>query len=186
METKSRKVSVPVKLPKYLPPDDVRKLWKSVNNYRWRFLIQTLYFAGLRATECSLLTDSSINIKEKYVIINWNTAKRKTERQIVVCQEYLDLAKEFMNIPREQERWFPWSRTRIWQKLKGYMLAAGFARDVCHPHTLRHSYAVALLTACDRLDLVSDQLGHKNLSSTKIYTKLCVTDRRKRLENVNI
>jgi integrase/recombinase XerD len=54
---------------------------------------------------------------------------------------------------------------------------AGIEREVT-PHTLRHSYATHMLDGGAGLRELQQLLGHTNISSTQIYTK--VSTRRKR------
>ena len=59
----------------------------------------------------------------------------------------------------------------IWQRLKRRSLQAGLATPV-HPHMLRHSFASHLLQSSGDLRAVQELLGHANIGTTQVYTRL--------------
>ncbi len=59
----------------------------------------------------------------------------------------------------------------IWQRLKRRSLDAGLATPV-HPHMLRHSFASHVLQSSGDLRAVQELLGHANISTTQVYTRL--------------
>ena len=59
----------------------------------------------------------------------------------------------------------------IWQRLKRRSLQAGLASPV-HPHMLRHSFASHILQSSQDLRAVQELLGHANISTTQVYTRL--------------
>jgi integrase/recombinase XerC len=59
----------------------------------------------------------------------------------------------------------------IWQRLKRRSLQAGLATPV-HPHMLRHSFASHVLQSSGDLRAVQELLGHANISTTQVYTRL--------------
>jgi integrase/recombinase XerC len=59
----------------------------------------------------------------------------------------------------------------IWQRLKRRSLQAGLATLV-HPHMLRHSFASHLLQSSQDLRAVQELLGHANITTTQVYTRL--------------
>lgn len=59
----------------------------------------------------------------------------------------------------------------IWQRLRQRSLQAGLAAPV-HPHMLRHSFASHILQSSSDLRGVQELLGHANISTTQVYTRL--------------
>ncbi len=59
----------------------------------------------------------------------------------------------------------------VWQRLRQRSLQAGLAAPV-HPHMLRHSFASHVLQSSNDLRGVQELLGHANISTTQIYTRL--------------
>ncbi len=59
----------------------------------------------------------------------------------------------------------------IWQRLKRRSFAAGLATPV-HPHMLRHSFASHVLQSSGDLRAVQELLGHANITTTQVYTRL--------------
>ncbi|MDB5948022.1 MAG: xerC [Ramlibacter sp.] len=63
------------------------------------------------------------------------------------------------------------SAQAVWQRLKQRSLRAGLATPV-HPHMLRHSFASHLLQSSGDLRAVQELLGHANITTTQVYTRL--------------
>jgi integrase/recombinase XerC len=59
----------------------------------------------------------------------------------------------------------------IWARLKRRSLVAGLATPV-HPHMLRHSFASHVLQSSGDLRAVQELLGHANITTTQVYTRL--------------
>ncbi|WP_048440229.1 tyrosine recombinase XerC [Caenimonas sp. SL110] len=59
----------------------------------------------------------------------------------------------------------------IWQRLKRRSLLAGLSTPV-HPHMLRHSFASHMLQSSGDLRAVQELLGHANITTTQVYTRL--------------
>jgi len=63
------------------------------------------------------------------------------------------------------------SAQSIWQRLRQRSLKAGLATPV-HPHMLRHSFASHVLQSSQDLRGVQELLGHANITTTQVYTRL--------------
>jgi integrase/recombinase XerC len=61
--------------------------------------------------------------------------------------------------------------SQVRSRLKGLALQAGLPTHV-HPHMLRHSFASHLLQSSGDLRAVQELLGHANISTTQVYTRL--------------
>ncbi|WP_367847749.1 tyrosine-type recombinase/integrase [Rhodoferax sp. WC2427] len=59
----------------------------------------------------------------------------------------------------------------VWQRLRRRSRLAGTATPV-HPHMLRHSFASHVLQSSGDLRAVQELLGHANISTTQVYTRL--------------
>jgi integrase/recombinase XerC len=59
----------------------------------------------------------------------------------------------------------------IWQRLRRRSLQAGLATPT-HPHMLRHSFASHVLQSSGDLRAVQELLGHANITTTQVYTRL--------------
>ncbi len=63
------------------------------------------------------------------------------------------------------------SAQSVWQRLKRRSLQAGLPSPV-HPHMLRHSFASHILQSSQDLRAVQELLGHANITTTQVYTRL--------------
>ena len=63
------------------------------------------------------------------------------------------------------------SAQSVWSRLRARSLQAGLPAPV-HPHMLRHSFASHVLQSSSDLRAVQELLGHANISTTQVYTRL--------------
>jgi integrase/recombinase XerC len=74
--------------------------------------------------------------------------------------------------PGPQARgWTRLTAQSVWQRLRRRSQLAGTATPV-HPHMLRHSFASHVLQSSGDLRAVQELLGHANISTTQVYTRL--------------
>lgn len=67
---------------------------------------------------------------------------------------------------------FAVDRSNFANKMKELGKKAGLPADICHPHSLRHTFAVNQLIAGSTIDTIGKLLGHTDQKTTDIYTQL--------------
>jgi len=183
-------------LPKALNVDDAVQLaqHRPDNTDPWlqardTAMVELLYSSGLRVGELIGLDVQASSHAKGW--IDFQTAqahvlgKGAKRRSVPVGQQALMalqawLALRLAGLPTnavEQTALFVGQRgTRltaqsVWQRLRLRGLQAGIATPV-HPHMLRHSFASHVLQSSGDLRGVQELLGHANISTTQVYTRL--------------
>lgn len=177
------------KVPAFLTIEEMTELFNIPNmRLRDRAMIELLYSSGLRIQE--LL---SLNLKNIDYISNLVTVRGKgdKERIVPVGDKSLSAIREYINERRAQglpydinsplflnsqaKRLDQRSARRV---INNWFIKAGITKKVS-PHTLRHTFATHILDrGCD-LRSVQEMLGHKNLSTTQIYTHVTIESLKK-------
>ena len=147
-------------------------------------LIEIIYSGGLRISEaiglnledCDLISDiMKVRGKGKKERIAAIGKPARTALRHYLRIRSLRTGNERPNAPLFVNRFGTRLTPRSFQRnLKKYLIFAGLPPDLT-PHKLRHSFATHLLDAGADLRAVQEMLGHKNLSTTQIYTHVSVT-----------
>jgi len=180
-------------LPHPLSLDEVQRLLmeparsSTPKGLRDRALLELMYATGMRASEVVGLEIGAVDLEARTVRCLGKGNKERIlplyERAREALSVYLENGRARLLRGRDETALFvnhrgrPLTRQGLWMLVKEYALAAGIEREVT-PHTLRHSFATHLLDGGAGLREVQQLLGHTNISSTQIYTK--VSTRRKR------
>ena len=176
-------------LPEFLTSAEVDRLKDSIDlskpeGHRNRAIIEVLFSCGLRVSELVNLKLSQIFRKEQFVRI---LGKGSKERLVPVSEtafHEIDLYMPWRNSlkikPGEEDYLFlnrrgaHLTRTMILIMLKQQADEAGIQKTIS-PHTLRHSFATALLEGGADLRVIQALLGHESIGTTEIYTHLSDT-----------
>ena len=147
--------------------------------FRDRTMLEVLYATGLRVSELVALGTASLSMRQGLVRV---TGKGGRERLVPLGEEALDWLDRFARGPRAEilagrlaEAVFPtrrgaaMTRQAFWVLVKRYAARAGIVHPVT-PHTLRHAFATHLLNHGADLRVIQLLLGHRDISTTQIYT----------------
>lgn len=182
-------------LPEYLSVAEVDMMEKAIDLSRWegprnKAIIEVLFSCGLRVSELINLKLSDIFEEEKFVRI---LGKGSKERLVPISSSalrelhlwYID--RNLMTVkPGEEDYVFlnrrgaHLTRQMILIMIKRAALDAGIRKTIS-PHTLRHSFATALLRGGADLRAIQALLGHEDIGTTEVYTHLETSDLRREI-----
>jgi site-specific recombinase XerD len=134
-------------------------------------ILYLLFYSGLRVGELCNLNKEDFNLKECSIKIQ----KRKAKNPIVIYypKELNDILElHFNNNPLENKAF------NIEPYSVGYycrVLSKNLNRKI-HPHLFRHSFAVMFLKKGGDLSTLKELLGHRNINSTLVYSKMSKDD----------
>jgi integrase/recombinase XerD len=180
-------------LPHPLSPAEVAQLLAEPANAntpkaaRDRALLELMYATGMRASEVIELEVDAVDLEVGTVRCVGKGNKERVLPLYESAREALDAYLENGRVSllhgRDEKALFvnhrgqPLTRQGLWLIVKEYAEAAGIRRRVT-PHTLRHSFATHMLDGGAGLREVQQLLGHANISSTQVYTKVSTRRRR--------
>ncbi|TCH99831.1 tyrosine recombinase [Roseococcus sp. SYP-B2431] len=146
--------------------------------------IELLYASGLRVTELVTLPAGTLRAEEPLVAVRGKGAKERLVPISRRAREAAQAAQEGLK-PRGKGRlsarkWLLPSRganghlTRqgVGLLLKQAALAGGLDPGKVSPHVLRHSFATHLLSRGADLRALQTLLGHADIATTQIYTRV--------------
>jgi integrase/recombinase XerD len=171
------------KLPTVLSKDEVRDLIRATPPKRNRLIVEFLYSSGCRVSEVVKLKTENINFKEGVASIRGG--KGNKDRIIILSKEWLrrikkHVARKKVKTPYvfSKKNGKPLSTDTVQRIVKKAAIKAGIEKRVT-PHCLRHSYATHLLEVGENIRKIQELLGHSDLSTTQIYTKVSLQELKK-------
>lgn len=175
---------------KFLEREQIERLVTAVDTSkeegkRDRTIIELLFSTGLRVSELVKLNHGQINIdRREFGVIGKGGRARVvfiSDRAAEWLKRYLSERKDkfkplFIRYSGAVSEENGGERMRLTARsveriVKKYVRAARLPVDAT-VHTLRHSFATDLLTNGADLRSVQEMLGHKNISTTQIYTHI--------------
>lgn len=154
---------------------------------RDRAILELFFATGLRVSELCSLNRDQIDFKQNQFAVVGKGGKLRlvflSESARHWLKKYLKLRLDkspalfvYSNSYKLQNRRMSDGAIRL--MVKFYAKKAQIQIRV-HPHIFRHSFATDLLRNGANLRLIQELLGHKNISSTQIYTHITNTELQK-------
>ena len=182
-------------LPEVLTTAEVDQLEASIDvskpeGQRNRAIIEVLFSCGLRVSELTHLRLSDLFLDEGYIRVMGKGSKERlvpiSNRAVHELQLWF-YDRNLMTIKAGEEdyvflnrRGAHLTRTMILIMVKRQAEAAGIQKTIS-PHTLRHSFATALLEGGADLRVIQAMLGHEDIGTTEIYTHIDTTTLREEI-----
>ena len=182
-------------LPEVLSTAEVDMLEASIDLSKWeghrnRAIIEVLFSCGLRVSELVTLRLSNIYRDDGFVRINGKGSKERlvpiSGRALKELGYWFDDRQRMVIKAGEEDYVFlnrrgaHLTRTMILIMIKRQAETAGIQKTIS-PHTLRHSFATALLEGGADLRAIQAMLGHESIGTTEIYTHIDMTTLRKEI-----
>ena len=173
-------------LPEVLTEQEVERLLAAPDiatalGTRDRAMLEVLYATGLRVSELVRLRADQVNLLQGVLRVVGKGGKERLvplgEPAVDWLERFLDRGRAEILGPRVTSALFPTGRGRgmtrqaFWHLIKRHARQAGISREIS-PHTLRHAFATHLLDHGADLRVVQMLLGHRDISTTQIYTHI--------------
>ena len=172
-------------LPSVLPPDDVNRLLAAVaaespTGQRDFAMLHCLYATGMRVSELVALDVVSVSLARGDVRAHGRNQRHRILPLSPLAQralaQYLGDGRRALIHDEETAALFVnhhgqrLTRQGFWLIMKQYARIAGIENIT--PHTLRHSFALDMLSRGMDLRGVQELLGHRNISTTQVYAHM--------------
>jgi len=171
--------------PDYLAVDEIERIIKAADQQpkqaiRDRTIIELLYGCGLRISELANLKVNDIEFEAGFLRV---TGKGNKQRLVPLGGYAARALQQHLDNPADTGRLHQsglvfvnragkcYSRVGLWKIIKRIVARAGITKVVT-PHTFRHSFATHLLEGGADLRTVQEMLGHADISTTEIYTRV--------------
>ncbi|MBF0337596.1 MAG: site-specific tyrosine recombinase XerD [Nitrospirae bacterium] len=142
-------------------------------------MLELMYASGLRVSELVLVEIANLQLEAGFIKVKGKGSRerlvpvndRARQRIMAYCKDIrpIILKKRISPYLFLSNRGKPLTRQRFWQTIKAYGKAAGVELS---PHTLRHCFATHLVEGGADLRSVQRMLGHADITTTQIYTKV--------------
>lgn len=172
-------------LPKAMDADLVQRLLDFKPNglieVRDKAIAELLYSSGLRLSEVCMLDVQDLELKERVCRV---TGKGNKMRVVPVGKKAIQAIRDWLIHRKELKHSKSSSSEAMFLNNKGKRISARSIQlrleKLCaqrglpgiNPHMLRHSFASHVLESSGDLRAVQEMLGHADIATTQIYTKL--------------
>lgn len=176
----SRQINIKIprrrkRIPDVLTNAEIKKIVSLIPNQKHSLLISLAYSSGLRISEVVRLKVMDINFYNLQIKIR--NGKGKKDRITIFSKKLSTQLREQVKYKKAEDYVFPSSHgghlhTRSAQKIfKAALQKSDIKRNTTF-HSLRHSFATHLLQNGTDISHIQKLLGHSNIRTTLLYTKI--------------
>lgn len=163
------------KLPVVLSREEINKIIDNVGNLKHRLIIALAYGAGLRVSEVVRLKVFDVDLSELTLVVRQGKGKKDRltilSKNIKADLEKILVGKKNNDYVFESERGGGLTEMSAQKVFYTALKKAGIKKPASF-HSLRHSFATHLLENGVDVRYVQELLGHANIRTTQIYTKV--------------
>ena len=147
---------------------------------RDKAMLELLYATGIRVSELINLNMTDVNLQMSFICCRTDKKERiipMGNKAKEALAAYIETSRPCMIKNEDEKALFVncsgarISRQGFWKIIKYYQHKADISKDIT-PHTLRHSFAAHLLENGADLRSIQEMMGHADISSTQVYSKL--------------
>lgn len=147
---------------------------------RDKAMLELLYATGIKVSELISLGVDDVDLMQSCIILRAASRRRIVpigRKAVGALSDYLTYARPLMIGDELVKNLFvncsgtPLSRQGFWKILKHYRKEAGIEKDIT-PYTLRHSFAIHLMENGADIKIISQMLGHTDVSAMQMYSDI--------------
>ena len=163
------------KLPTVLTKNEVRKILTQIQNVKYKLMLGLMYSSGLRISEIINVKIEDFDFENN--LLRVQQGKGRKDRNTVLSEKVADILQRYVKNKKVGKYVFENNRKgkltkRSVQKAFSDALKKSRIKKIASCHSLRHSFATHLLENGTDIRYIQELLGHKNLETTQIYTKV--------------
>ena len=166
------------RLPYYLSPEEAHRIISAAENARDHLFLRLLWETGTRVSEAIALRLRDVS-RDGIRVLGKGSVERVVfiqdtlVNEILFCAQELGLGRTGYLFPSRKGGHI--TKQRADQILNQAAHRANIERNI-HAHLFRHGYAINFLNCSGRLDALQEQLGHRDINTTRIYLRLSDED----------
>ena len=156
------------KLPVIIDKDELVNKILSIENIKHRAVIALGYSTGMRISEVLNLKMRDIDSKRMVILVQ--NSKGNKDRYVKLGSQMLKLLYEYYSVCLPKGYLFNGHKGGKYSASSVNRLMKKYIGSKAHYHQLRHSHATHALESGNDITLIQNQLGHKKITTTSIYT----------------
>ena len=173
-----------------LTKQEYDRLLSAADNQKKRrlyYVMQTLCSTGIRISELKFITVESLHSQRAVVSLKGKT--RIVLLPKALCRQLKKYIKERhihsgpVFVTRSGR---PLDRSNVYHEMQKLEKESGVEKTKIFPHNLRHLFACVFYQKVKNLPQLADILGHSNINTTRIYTKISCEQQSRQIDMLKL